>query len=196
MRILNFIKLYILVVSRLIKGIMGDIVKNILNKKISNKISNVNISNEKKIKQIESKKIGNILGFIASDHRGYELKSFLKEKFPLIDLGAFSDKKKTDYPDYANNLSKYVLKEKSKGILICSTGIGMSIAANRHKGIRAALCRNEGTVEIARYHNDANILVLAGDYTTPDEAYAMVKRFFDGKFSNEERHKRRIKKLG
>jgi len=141
-------------------------------------------------------KITHVLGFIASDHRGYVLKEYLKEKFAFIDLGTFSDKKRVDYPDYANKLAKYVLKEKSMGVLICSTGIGMSIAANRNKGIRAALCHTVGTAEIARYHNDANILVLGGDYIEPRAAEAVVKRFFEAKFSNEERHKRRIKKLG
>lgn len=140
-------------------------------------------------------KTGHVLGFIASDHRGYELKEHLKSKFAFIDLGPFDCKKKVDYPDYAYALSKYVLKEKSMGVLICSTGIGMSIAANRNRGIRAALCSNEGLAEIARYHNDANVLVLAGDYTLPKEAERIVKTFFDGKFSDEERHKRRIKKL-
>jgi len=144
----------------------------------------------------KSPKVNHVLGFIASDHRGCALKDYLKERFAFVDLGTFSCEKKVDYPDYANKLVKYVLKEKSMGILICSTGIGMSIAANRHKGIRAALCHNEGLAEIARYHNDANILVLGGDYVTPEVAEKIVKTFFEGKFSSEERHKRRIKKLG
>ncbi len=140
-------------------------------------------------------KINHILGFIASDHRGYELKEYLKEKFPLIDLGTHSSKKIVDYNDYANNLSQYVLKEKSMGILICGTGIGMSIAANRNKGIHAALCDNEGQAELSRLHNDANVLVLRGEFTSPKEAEKIVKRFFEAKFSNKERYKRRIKKL-
>ena len=136
----------------------------------------------------------NILGFIASDHRGYELKEYLKTKFPLIDLGPFLDKN-VDYPDYARKLTKYVLKEKSMGILICGTGIGMSIAANRYKGIRAALCDDIGEAGLARLHNDANILVLRGDYVEPKMAVKIAKKFFEVKFSDEERHKRRIKKL-
>jgi len=136
-----------------------------------------------------------ILGFIASDHRGYALKEFLKENFALIDLGTFTCEKKVDYPDYAKKLSKLVLKEKSRGILICGTGIGMSIAANRNKGIRAALCHTTTDAAITRLHNDANILVLGGDSTKPKDAEKIVKVFFETKFSNEERHKRRIKKL-
>jgi len=142
------------------------------------------------------KKANHILGFIASDHRGYNLKEYLKEKYPLIDLGPFDCEKKVDYPDYAKKVSKYVLKEKSFGILICGTGIGMSIAANRNKGIRAGLCHTTTDSALTRLHNDANILCLAGDFTKPKDAEKIVEVFFETKFSGEERHKRRIKKLG
>jgi ribose 5-phosphate isomerase B len=141
------------------------------------------------------KKTSHILGFIAADHRGYALKEYLKEKFPLIDLGAFDCEKKVDYPDYAKKLSKYVLKEKSRGILICGSGIGMSIAANRNKGIRAALCHTVKDAVMTRLHNDANVLVLSGDFTKPKDAAKITKEFFKVQFSNEDRHKRRIKKL-
>jgi ribose 5-phosphate isomerase B len=140
-------------------------------------------------------KVNHILGFIASDHRGYDLKEYLKLKFPLIDLGTNSAEKKVDYPDYAKKVSTYVIKEKSSGILICSTGIGMSIAANRNKGIRAALCHNTADAALARLHNDANILVLSGGSTKLRDAEKIVKVFFETKFSGEERHKKRIKKL-
>jgi ribose 5-phosphate isomerase B len=140
------------------------------------------------------KKSDRILGFIASDHRGYKLKEYLKEKFPLIDLGTDTDKKKVDYPDYAHKLSGFVKKEKSKGILICGTGIGMSIAANRNKGIRAALCSNSNDAKLSREHNDANVLALKSTIKTSD-AEKIVDVFFRTNFSNEERHKRRIKKL-
>jgi ribose 5-phosphate isomerase B len=146
-------------------------------------------------KKDSTKKVKHILGFIASDHRGYVLKEYLKEKFPLIDLGTDSCDKKVDYPDYAQKLSKYVLKEKSRGILICGTGIGMSIAANRHKGIRAGLCHTTTDAALTRLHNDANILCLAGDFTKPKDAEKIAAVFFETKFSGEERHKRRIKKL-
>lgn len=139
--------------------------------------------------------VNHILGFIASDHRGYNLKEYLKEKFPLIDLGTNSCEKKVDYPDYAKKVSKYVLKEKSYGILICGTGIGMSIAANRNKGIRAGLCHTTTDAALTRLHNDANVLCLAGDFTKPKDAEKIVKVFFETKFSGEERHKKRIKKL-
>ena len=142
------------------------------------------------------KKANHILGFIASDHRGYELKEFLKCKFPLIDLGPFGKDEKVDYPDYAKKLSKYVLKEKSFGILICGTGIGMSIAANRNKGIRAGLCHTTTDAALTRLHNDANVLCLSGDFTKPKDAQKIAEIFFETKFSGEERHRRRVKKLG
>jgi 2-polyprenyl-6-hydroxyphenyl methylase/3-demethylubiquinone-9 3-methyltransferase len=142
-----------------------------------------------------AKKINHILGFIASDHRGYDLKEYLKTFYPLIDLGAFSCDKKVDYPDYAKKLCKYVLLEKKPGILIFGSGIGMSIAANKIKGIRAALCRTIKDAELARLHNDANVLVLSGDFTKLQDAKKIAKVFFETEFSKEERHLRRIKKL-
>jgi len=164
----------------------------ILLKKNNTQIKQIVNSKEKKNKTTQ--KVNHILGFIAADHAGYELKEYLKEKFAFIDLGTFNDSS-VDYPDYAKKLCKYVLKEKSMGILICGTGIGMSIAANRNKKIRAALCNDVGVAELARLHNDANVLVLGGRVTKPSEAEKIVKRFFDAKFSNEDRHKRRIQKL-
>lgn len=154
-----------------------------------------NITNTKqKSNQKTNQKVSHILGFIASDHAGYELKEYLKGKYAFIDLGTFNDSS-VDYPDYAKKVCKYVLKEKARGVLICGTGIGMSMAANRYKGIRAALCNDVGVAELARLHNDANILVLGGRVTKPLEAEKIVKRFFEAKFSNENRHKKRIKKL-
>ena len=153
-----------------------------------------NIITKRKSDSKTKQKVGHILGFIASDHAGHELKEYLKGKFAFIDLGTFNDSS-VDYPDYAKKLCKYVLKEKSMGVLICGTGIGMSIAANRNLGIRAALCNNVGVAELARLHNNANVLTLGGRITKPGDAEKIVKRFFDTKFSNEDRHKRRIKKL-
>lgn len=137
-----------------------------------------------------------IQGFIAADHRGFWLKDYLKRKHPLIDLGTFEDTKKVDYPDYAKKLCSLVKKEDSKGILICGTGIGMSIAANRHKGIRAALCRDAKDAEMARKHNDANVLVLAGDFMKGHLAEKIAGVFFKTEFLGEQRHKNRINKMG
>ncbi|MGV8151378.1 MAG: RpiB/LacA/LacB family sugar-phosphate isomerase [Candidatus Woesearchaeota archaeon] len=137
-----------------------------------------------------------IKGFIASDHRGFWLKDYIKRKYPLIDLGTFDDVKIVDEADYANALVKYVKREKSTGILICGSGHGMVIAANRHKGIRACLCKNEVDALWAREHTDANILVLAGEFTKGREAEKIINVFFNTKFLGLARYKRRIKKMG
>ena len=136
-----------------------------------------------------------IEGFIASDHRGVKLKQAIKEPFSLIDLGPFTDKVKVDYPDYAKKVCKDVLKFKSKGILICGTGIGMSIAANKIKGIRAADCTNEKMAELAREHNAANVLCLGAELLKEKDAIKIVKKFLRTEFSHDDRHKKRIKKL-
>ena len=136
-----------------------------------------------------------ILGFIASDHRGFDLKELLKNKFPLIDLGTTNSEIKVDEVDYAKKLVKYVLKEKSTGILICGSGFGMDISANRHKGIRATLCKTLKDAEWARKHTDANIIVLSGEFTKPKDAEKIVKKFYNTKFDGLDRYKRRIKKM-
>lgn len=137
-----------------------------------------------------------IEGFIASDHRGYWLKDYLKRKHPLIDLGTFDDTKLVDEVDYANKLVKYVKKERCMGILICGSGQGMAISANRHKGIRACLCRTVVDAEWARTHTDANILVLAAEFTKGHEAEKICNKFFETKFLGLARYKRRIRKMG
>ncbi len=136
-----------------------------------------------------------IEGFIASDHRGVKLKQEIKEHFSLIDVGPFSDKIKVDYPDYAKKVCKDVLKFKSKGILICGSGLGMSIAANKIKGIRAALCNDEKMAEMSRLHNAANVLCLGSDFVKSKKAIKIVKKFLTTDFSHDERHKKRIRKL-
>lgn len=129
---------------------------------------------------------------IASDHRGYQLKNQLLEQFTLLDLGCFS-LDSVDYNDYATVLVKE-MQEGDSGILICGTGLGMSMAANRHPGIRAALCYDEVMTRLAREHNDANLLVLPG-FMSPELATRLTELFLNTDFSQEERHKRRIAKL-
>ena len=103
--------------------------------------------------------------YIASDHAGFKLKSQLLKIFPKIaDLGTKSHES-VDYPDFAHKLIKEVLKNKRNiGILICGTGVGMSIVANRKKGIRAGLASNSRIARLIRKHNDANVLVLPGRF--------------------------------
>ena len=134
--------------------------------------------------------------FIASDHAGFELKNqiirSLKAKF--IDLGA-SSKVSVDYPDYANLLiSKINSNENSKGILICGSGIGMAIAANRDKNIRAGLAFEPKIAKLMREHNDANVLVLPGKFMNIHEALKCIENFLSTDFAGE-RHQNRINKL-
>ena len=133
--------------------------------------------------------------YIASDHAGFKLKEKLTKIFPEInDLGTKSENS-VDYPDFAHKLTKEVLKnKKSVGILICGTGVGMSIAANRKKGIRAGLATNSKIARLIRCHNDANVLVLPGRYINTSEAKKSVRAFISTKFESG-RHKKRINKL-
>lgn len=137
---------------------------------------------------------------IASDHAGFLLKksiiSYLASKeYTIKDLGTFSDSESVDYPDYASILCESILEnEGSLGILICATGIGMSISANRFSGIRAALCTSPSMAELARQHNDANILVLGSKISSIDESLLMAQKFLDSKFEGG-RHIKRISKI-
>ena len=133
--------------------------------------------------------------FIASDHAGYKLKNSIISKLKkIIDLGPKSSDS-VDYPDYAKLAVDNVLKKKSEfAILICGSGIGMSITANRFKGIRAALCRTIEDAKLARQHNNANILTFAGRQIDVDEAKNCFKIFINTSFEGG-RHKRRVEKI-
>lgn len=131
--------------------------------------------------------------YIASDHAGFKLKEKLKKKIEMEDLSS-DFVKGDDYPDYAKELSKKVLKTKGRGILICGTGIGMSIAANKIPGIRAALCWNVKAAKYSREHNDTNVLVLPGRMLNEKEALKIVRVWLKGKFGGG-RHARRINKI-
>ena len=134
--------------------------------------------------------------YIAADHAGFKLKEeiidFLKRD--IIDLGCFSEEA-VDYPDYANKLCEAMRENSlSRGILICGSGIGMSIAANRHKHIRAALCSNADMVRLGREHNDSNVLVIGARIIEKEEAFTCVYEFLNAKFKGE-KHQRRVDKL-
>lgn len=134
---------------------------------------------------------------IANDHGGYELKreilSYLdKKNIEYIDLGCGSEEA-VDYPVYAKKLTKKIVEGQcDRGILICGTGIGISIAANRVRGIRAALCTDCFSAEATRQHNDANVLVLGGRVVGAGLALKIVDTFLNTRFSEEERHQKRI----
>ena len=133
--------------------------------------------------------------FIASDHAGYEMKTKLNEYFnSFIDLGTNSFES-VDYPDFAHKLTSEVLKNVgSLGILICGTGVGMSIAANRSKGIRAGLVNSVEVARLVRQHNNANVLVLPGRFIEEKDAKDCVEIFIDSEFEAG-RHKKRIDKI-
>ena len=135
---------------------------------------------------------------IGADHAGFELKNQIKKYFQksynFWDVGTFS-KKSVDYPDFANELCKRKIDEKLKfGVLICGSGLGMSMVANRHKNIRAALCLNEEMARLSREHNDANILVLGSRLISYEEAIKCVIMFFKSKFEGN-RHQARLDKF-
>ena len=134
--------------------------------------------------------------FIASDHAGFDLKKQILNtvKAKLIDLGVNTEDS-VDYPDYAKKLvSKIKTTENSKGILICGSGIGMSIAANRDKNIRAGLAFKSEIAKLMREHNDANVLVLPGRFINIQDALKCIKNFLTTDFEGK-RHQNRVNKL-
>ncbi len=137
---------------------------------------------------------------IASDHAAFDLKALLKDDlvthgYTPLDLGAHS-RDSVDYPDVANALAAAIEAGKaSRGVLMCGSGIGVSIAANRHRGIRAALCHDVTTARLCRQHNDANVLVLGGRLVGVDLAKECLKTFLATPFEGG-RHERRVAKLG
>lgn len=134
---------------------------------------------------------------LGSDHGGYELKTeimaHLKERgIEFKDFGSYS-KESCDYPEYAQKVAQSILiKECELGILVCGTGIGISIAANKIKGIRAALCHDCFSAEATKLHNNANVLALGGRVVGTGLALKIVDTFLDTPFSMDERHIRRI----
>ena len=134
---------------------------------------------------------------IGSDHAGFEMKHSIISNLSDIefkDIGTDSDES-VDYPDYANKLVKGIQSNSySFGILICGTGIGMSMSANRTKDIRAALCLNTKMAELARQHNNANILSLGARFMSEEEMYKIIEVWLSTDFESG-RHQRRIEKL-
>lgn len=136
---------------------------------------------------------------IGADHAGYALKETLKpwlakRGFDVTDAGTDCETS-VDYPDFAACVAELVSNRTfSKGILICGTGLGMSIVANRFPGVRAALCHDEETARLSRMHNDANILVLAGRQTDPDKALSILGVWLSTPFEGV-RHQKRLDKI-
>lgn len=136
---------------------------------------------------------------IGSDHAGYELKEKIKQlltdkKIEVEDFGAFSTAS-VDYPDFAHPTSKAVEdKNADLGILLCGSGNGIAMTANKHKGIRAAICWNTELADLARQHNDANILVLPARFISEELGLEIVKSFLNNEFEGG-RHQRRVEKI-
>jgi ribose 5-phosphate isomerase B len=153
------------------------------------------------------KKINNFIKnktkiIIGSDHGGYILKEYIKknidDNYIIEDVGIYNTSK-CDYPDIAKSLCNELLVKDEDcnkvGILICGTGIGMNITANKFKGIRCALCTNSHMAKMARIHNNANVLALGERITGQSLALDIVKTFLEEIYYKEERHERRINKI-
>jgi ribose 5-phosphate isomerase B len=136
---------------------------------------------------------------IASDHAGFLLKQslvdFLNQKqCTVLDLGTEGEEA-ADYPDYARSLASAIKHKKAgAGVLLCGTGIGMSISVNRYPFIRGALCRTVEDAIFSRQHNDANVIIFGGRTTKKEECFAMMTAFMSHSFAGE-RHKRRVEKM-
>ncbi len=137
--------------------------------------------------------------YISSDHAGYNLKENIKKRFKkkyiFFDLGTDDSKVSVNYPDFAHKLCKKVSNDsKNIGILVCGSGMGMSMAANKHKKIRAAVCYSVKNTKLSRLHNDANIITLGSRLTKKDTAFKCIEAFINTKFEGG-RHKKRVKKI-
>lgn len=136
---------------------------------------------------------------VASDHAGFPLKDRLAGELnqagrTVLDLGT-NNSDSVDYPKYGDAMAQALLEGRAdRGVLICGTGIGVSIAANRHRGIRAAVCHNEETARLARAHNDANVLVMGGRIIDEETASACLRAFLETEFEGG-RHQRRVAML-
>jgi len=140
--------------------------------------------------------------YLGADHRGYNLKEEIKKIFELEniefqDLGNLNYDENDDYPDFAKKVGEKVSSnpKEDKGILLCGTGIGMSIAANKFEGIRAGLCLSGYMAKRAVEEDDINILCLAADITDEGTTKKIIREWLKAKFKNEERYKKRIEKI-
>jgi ribose 5-phosphate isomerase B len=139
--------------------------------------------------------------YLGADHAGFSLKEKIKkllkkEKIAVVDLGAKRLISTDDYPDYAYRVAKAVARtSQGKGILICGSGQGMCIVANKVKGVRAVVISNQKEARLSRLHNNANILCLSAWQTKLSKAYQIIKSWLETPFSNEPRHLRRLEKI-
>ena len=137
--------------------------------------------------------------FISSDHAGYNLKEQIKKrfkrKFLFDDLGTDNSRISVNYPDYAHKLCRKISSNsKNMGILVCGSGMGMAMAANKHKKIRAAVCYSVKNTKLSRLHNNANIITLGSRLTKKNIAFKCIEVFINTKFEGG-RHKKRVRKI-
>lgn len=138
--------------------------------------------------------------FLGSDHAGFKLKEEIKRflnklGYKYDDLGVYTDKNHSDYPETALKVAQKVAKSKGRGILMCGTGIGEAIVANKVKGIRAANCFSVYTAKMSRSHNNSNVLCLGARIIDKNLAKKITKIWLETDFSSEVRHKKRVKQI-
>lgn len=140
--------------------------------------------------------------FLGADHRGFDLKEKLKEwlkdkGYSVEDLGAYRPDPNDDYPDFAYAVALKVAEEPgtNRGILLCGSGAGMDVAANKVAGVRATVAWNTESAGHIRSHDDVNVISIAADWILPEDAREIVRMFLETPFSGEERHVRRLKKI-
>jgi len=139
--------------------------------------------------------------YLGADHRGFALKEKIAKwlfewKYNFFDVGAESLDLKDDYTKYASEVASLVAETKqSKGVILCGSGVGVEVVANKFDGVRAAIGKSAAQVEAGRNDDDMNILVIAADYTKEEEAKEMLKSFLETDFAGEERYKRRLQDI-
>jgi len=143
-----------------------------------------------------------MLIYIGADHRGFQLKEAIKKTlkdggYESVDVGNEAYQEDDDYPDFAAAVAKAISQEPftRRGILLCGSGVGMDITANKFKGVRASLVSNSDQAYLARHDNDANVLCLAADFLDEDNAVKIVKTWLTTPFSGENKFRRRLQKI-
>jgi ribose 5-phosphate isomerase B len=138
--------------------------------------------------------------YIGADHRGFNLKEALRDYmdeigFEYEDLGAFELNPADDYPEFAKKVAEHIVTPDDRGIVICGSGVGVDEVANKVPGIRAGLAINKDQIRSARHDDDINVLALASDFTSEEDAKVILKIFLGTEFGNEEKYKRRIQEI-
>src|SRR3989338_5835189 len=139
--------------------------------------------------------------YLAADHRGFQLKEKVKQwlaewGYDYEDMGAFKLDPTDDYPIYTKKVAESMVEPEDRGILVCGSGVGVDEVANKFDGIRSGLAVNKEQIHAARNDDNINVLALASDFTTEDEAQEIVRVFLETEFADEERFHRRLKEVG